>query len=69
MCSSLVWASSNAENQDAAQVKGQEDIYWVVGTPSGGAESQRLKLHGEWETSYSYSDQMLLKEIQAQQGV
>jgi hypothetical protein len=29
--------SNNAENQDAAQVKGQEDAYWVVCTPSGGA--------------------------------
>ena len=59
--------SHNAENQDAAQVKGQEDSYWVVCTPSGGAKSVRLKLEGEWETSYS--DEMLLNEIQAQQEV
>ena len=59
--------SHNAENQDAAQVKGQEDRYWVVCTPSGGAKSVRLKLQGEWEKSYS--DQMLLNEIQGQQGV
>ena len=57
--------SNNAENQDAAQVKGQEDSYWVVCTPSGGAKSVRLKLQGEWEKSYS--DEMLLNEIQAQQ--
>ena len=59
--------SHNAENQEAAQVKGEEDTYWVVCTPSGGAKSVRLKLQGEWEKSYS--DEMLLNEIQAQQGV
>ncbi len=58
---------NNAENRDAAQVKGQEDTYWVVCTPSGGAKSVRLKLQGEWEKSYS--DEMLLDEIQAQQEV
>jgi hypothetical protein len=26
--------SNNAENQEAAQIKGQEDSYWVVCTPS-----------------------------------
>jgi len=52
--------SHNAENHEAAQVKGEEDTYWVVCTPSGGAK-------GEWEKSYS--DEMLLNEIQAQQGV
>jgi hypothetical protein len=58
--------SHNAENQDAAQAKGQEDSYWVVCTPSGGTKSVRLKLEGEWETSYS--DERLLNEIEAQQG-
>jgi hypothetical protein len=48
-----------------AQVKGQEGTYWVVCTPSGGAKSVRLKLQGDWETSYS--DEALLNEIQAQQ--
>lgn len=28
---------NNAENQDAAQVKGIEDSYWIVFTLSGGA--------------------------------
>jgi hypothetical protein len=59
--------NNNAETQDAAQVKGQEDSYWVVCTPSGGTQSVRLKLQGEWEKSYS--DEMLLNEIQAQQEV
>jgi hypothetical protein len=56
---------NNTENQEAAQVKGIEDSYWVVCTPSGGAKSVRLKLQGEWEKSYS--DEMLLNEIKAQQ--
>ncbi|BBD62409.1 hypothetical protein NIES2109_52490 [Nostoc sp. HK-01] len=57
--------SDNAENQDAAQVKGEPDTYWVVCTPNGGSQSVRLKLQGEWY--YNYSDEELLDEIQAQQ--
>lgn len=56
--------SDGIQDQDAAQVKGTDDTYWVVCTPSGGAKSVRLKLHGEWETSYS--DEALLSEIEAQ---
>lgn len=54
--------SDQAEHQEAAQVKGQEDSYWVVCTPNGGAQSVRLKLSGDWETAYS--DEALLDEIQ-----
>jgi hypothetical protein len=57
--------SDSTENQDAAQVKGELDTYWVVCTPSGGAQSVRLKLQGEWYSTYS--DEQLLDEIQAQQ--
>jgi hypothetical protein len=57
--------TEGTENQDAAQVKGQEDSYWVVCTPSGGAKSVRLQLPGDWESSYS--DEDLLNEIAAQQ--
>jgi hypothetical protein len=56
--------SDGVQDQNAAQVKGTEDTYWVVCTPSGGAKSVRLKLQGEWETSYS--DEALLSEIEAQ---
>ncbi len=56
--------SDGVQDQDAAQVKGTDDTYWVVCTPSGGAKSVRLKLQGEWETSYS--DEALLSEIEAQ---
>ena len=56
--------SDGVQDQDAAQVKGTDDTYWVVCTPSGGAKSVRLKLQGEWETSYS--DEALLREIEAQ---
>ncbi len=56
--------SDGVQDQNAAQVKGTDDTYWVVCTPSGGAKSVRLKLQGEWETSYS--DEALLNEIEAQ---
>lgn len=56
--------SDQTEHQEAAQVKGQEDTYWIVCTPSGGAQSVRLKLSGDWETSYS--DEALLHEIKSQ---
>lgn len=56
--------SDGVQDQEAAQVKGTDDTYWVVCTPSGGAKSVRLKLQGEWETSYS--DEALLSEITAQ---
>ncbi|MBW4560441.1 MAG: hypothetical protein KME32_04640 [Mojavia pulchra JT2-VF2] len=57
--------SDNAETRNAAQVKGEPDTYWVVCTPSGGAQSVRLKLQGKWETDYS--DEALLNEIKTQQ--
>jgi hypothetical protein len=58
--------SDNAQTKDAAQVKGEPGTYWVVCTPSGGAQSVRLKLQDEWETAYS--DEALLNEIKAQQA-
>jgi hypothetical protein len=57
--------SDIAEAQEAAQVKGEDDTYWVVCTPSGGAQSVRLKLKGQWYKEYS--DEKLLEEIKAQQ--
>lgn len=57
--------SDQTHNDTAAQVSGQKDTYWVVCTPSGGAKSVRLKLQGDWETSYS--DEALLNEIASQQ--
>jgi hypothetical protein len=57
--------TDNTETKDAAQVKGEPDNYWVVCTPSGGAQSVRLKLKEEWESVYS--DEALLEEIKAQQ--
>lgn len=53
--------SDQKEHQEAAQVKGQDDTYWVVCTPSGGAQSVRLKLSGDWETAYL--DEELLRAI------
>jgi|GEM_PF-377774 len=50
--------------KDLAKVKG-EDAYWVVCTPSGGAQSVRVKLPADWETAVS--DEALLQAIQANQ--
>ncbi|MBW4445003.1 MAG: TonB C-terminal domain-containing protein [Plectolyngbya sp. WJT66-NPBG17] len=50
------------QHSEAAQVKGQEDAYWVVCTPSGGAQSVRLKLSGDWQNTYS--DEALLQAIE-----
>ena len=52
-------------SDEAAQVKGEEDRYWVVCTPSGGAQSVRVKLQGNWQTTDS--DEALLDEIAAAQ--
>jgi hypothetical protein len=57
--------SDGEENHAAAQVNEEDDKYWVICTPSGSAKSVRLKLPGEWETSYS--DEALLQEIEAYQ--
>lgn len=57
--------SDNSEAQDAAEVKGEPDTYWVVCTPSGGAQSVRLKLQGDWQEEYS--DEALLQEIKTHQ--
>lgn len=56
--------SDESQHSDAAQVKGQEGTYWVVCTPSGGAQSVRLKLSGDWQNAYS--DEALLQEIAGQ---
>ncbi|MBD2099737.1 hypothetical protein [Leptolyngbya sp. FACHB-261] len=54
--------SSDEESQSAAQVKGEPDLYHVVCTPSGGAQSVRLQLKGNWQESYS--DEELLQQIE-----
>lgn len=50
-------------SEEAAHVKGEDDAYWVVCTPSGGAQSVRVKLSKDWETDCS--DEALLSEIAA----
>ncbi|MDZ8183585.1 MAG: hypothetical protein RMX96_01810 [Nostoc sp. ChiSLP02] len=57
--------SDRAEAEDAARVKDEANTYWVVCTPSGGAQSVRLKLKDKWEENYS--DEELLQEIKNQQ--
>lgn len=52
--------SEKTDNEDLAKVKG-EDTYWVVCTPSGGAQSVRVKLPEDWETACS--DEEILEAI------
>lgn len=55
-----------AEGEEHARVEGAEDLFEVVCTPSGGAQTVRLQLPGGWEDSYS--DEALLREIKSRQG-
>jgi len=48
---------------EAARVDGEIDAYEVVCTPSGGAQSVRIELPGDWEQQTS--DEELLGMIQA----
>lgn len=58
--------SEGAEKDEAARVKGTDDCYHVVCTPSGGAKSVRIKLPGDWETALS--DEALLQAIHQEQA-
>ena len=57
--------SEDGGNEEAARVEGEGDLFHVVCTPSGGAQSVRLKLAGGWEDNLS--DEELLKKIEAEQ--
>ncbi len=50
-------------NEEAARVEGEGDLLEVVCTPSGGAQTVRLKLESGWEEKLS--DEELLREIEA----
>lgn len=65
----ITWSCNQALSgisEEAGQVKGTDDLYWVVCTPSGGARSVRLQLPGNWETDYS--DTELLEAIATAQA-
>ena len=51
--------NEGGENEEAAWVEG--DLFQVVCTPSGGAQTVRLELQGGWEDNLS--DEELLKKI------
>lgn len=53
--------SEGGENEEAARVEGAGDLFEVVCTPSGGAQTVRLELEGGWEENLS--DEELLKRI------
>ena len=52
--------------EDAVRVEGEGDRVEVVCTPSGGAQTVRLRLPGGWEESYS--EEELLGEIEARKS-
>lgn len=49
---------------EAARVDGEANAFQVVCTPSGGAQSVRIELPGDWEQTIS--EEQLLDTIQAQ---
>ena len=53
--------TGGVENEEAARVEGEGDLFHVVCTPSGGAQTVRLKLEGGWEEGLS--DAELLRQI------
>jgi len=55
--------SDGAEKTAAARVQGKRGTLHVVCTPSGGAQSVRLELPEDWETSLSNGE--LLQDIAA----
>jgi len=59
--------SNDAAKEEAARVEGTEDRYYVVCTPTGGAQTVRLELPGSWEESLSDEDLALEIERARQQ--
>ena len=50
---------------EAARVDGAADRYYLVCTPSGGAQSVRITVPGDWATSMT--DEQLVSHIRAEQ--
>ena len=59
--------SGGEENEEAARVEGAGDLFQVVCTPGGGAQTVRLELEGGWEESLS-ADELLKKIDSARRG-
>jgi hypothetical protein len=56
----------DTEKVEAARVDGKADAFQVVCTPSGGAQSVRIELPGNWERQTS--DEELLEKIHVNSG-
>lgn len=54
------------EGEAAGRAEGEDGSVEVVCTPSGGAQTVRLRLRGGWEESYT--DEDLLREIEARKN-
>jgi hypothetical protein len=55
---------NDPEKAEAARVDGEADAFQVVCTPSGGAQSVRIELPGDWEQKAP--DEELVDMIRAQ---
>lgn len=55
------------EKVEAARVDGEPDAFQVVCTPSGGAQSVRIAMPGDWEEQAS--DAQVLEAIEAQSSL
>ncbi|MBO1908935.1 hypothetical protein J4G37_29180 [Microvirga sp. 3-52] len=55
---------NDPEKEEAARVDGEADAFQVVCTPSGGAQSVRIELPGDWEQRAP--DEELVDMIRAQ---
>jgi hypothetical protein len=55
---------NDPEKEEAARVDGEADAFQVVCTPSGGAQSVRIELPGDWEQKAP--DEELVDMIRAQ---
>ena len=56
-------SDSGGDGEGAADVGGEGDLFDVICTPGGGAQTVRLQLAAGWESEYS--DEELLREIEA----
>ena len=59
----LAQSADESGNADAARVDGAKDLFRVVCTPSGGAQTAELELPGDWEEGMG--DDELVKAIEA----
>ena len=60
------YAGISGDNAEAAKVEGSDDLYRVVCTPSGGAQSVEVELPGGWDEGMS--DEEIVSAIESRRG-